>query len=276
VHPAWRLKGVAPALLSINAEKNELMLGLSLEDLSYRTVHRAGWQDVGRLSLFVRPIDPAASLHALNLPAALATLTPRAIVGGTVSAAAKLAGLITGVSMEPIDAFDERADAIWAASKGDYPVVVRRDFPTLKWRFDEIPQRAEYRRYYFRRRGEVVGYAVLRLAPWRGRTIGRVIDYFAPRRYIAPILALMIDALNTHEVMAVFVEHHVEGTELTLRSIGCFNVRPEHRQRFMYHVRDRESPVAAQLAKARSWFLVPADADFDYNLMSQERAATLA
>lgn len=273
IHPAWRLKGVAPALLSINAQHNELMLGLSLEDLAYRTVHRSGWEDIGRLSLFARPLDPAASLRALNLPGALAVFTPRALVGGTASAAARLSGVVSGLSMEGLDDFDERVDGIWAAAKDEWPIVVKRNFRYLRWRFDLIPERAVYSRYYFKRRGEVVGYAVVRLAAWRGKTIGRVIDYFAQRRYIAPMLAMMIDALNTPQVMAVFIEHHVQGTELTLRSLGCFNVRPEHRQRFMYHVRDKTSPLAGQLAKHESWFLVPADADFDYNLLGQERAA---
>ena len=265
IHPQWRMRGVAVALLTASAEHHELMLGLGLEDVAYKTVHRAGWTDVGRLSLFVRPLDAAACARLLNLPALVGKLAPRALFGGTARMGRHMAGALARISMEPVAAFDDRIDEIWAKAGGDYAILVKRDYASVRWRYDDGPFRALYQRYYFRRRGQTIGYAVLRLAKWRGHTVGRVVDYLIERRRAAPVLALIIDELNTQGAIAALFEQWHPGTEMLLRSLGCVRTRASHR--FMFKLRDAASPLAHALAQANSWFLMPGDSDFDHVLV---------
>lgn len=270
VRPDWRLKGVAPALIAAYVNSTEIAFGLSLEELSYRTVRRSGWQDVGKMSLFVKALDPQACAKVLNLSPVLAKLAPRVLVGGSAYLIGRIAGAVSGLSIEPIAAFDERVDGVWATASPEYAIVVKRDLANLRWRFDDGPHQPLYERYYFKRKGRVIGYAVIRVANWRGHLIGRVIDYFAERRSLAPLLALIIGELNTKGVIAVFVEQCYVGSEAALRSLGCLSVGAANRQRFMFKLRDNASPLVNKLGQVDNWFITAGDADFDHNLIASE------
>ena len=268
VHPEWRLKGIAPALLQTSGQSTDIMLGLGIEDEAYKTLARRGWTEVTRMSYFVRPLDPKACGAGLNAPKLLTQLAPGVLFRGSAAVAGSLMGAVRGTTLEPIAAFDERADAIWALANRDYPIVVKRDFASLKWRFDEVPQRALYSRYYLERKGVVVGYAVARLKSWNGYTAANVVDYFAPRESLAPLLALLFRDLNSKGVVAVFVDQIHAGTEKTLKALGCLRVRTSWR--FMFDVADRGSPRAARLADAASWHVMPGDSDYEHIVITAE------
>jgi hypothetical protein len=261
IDPAWRLRGVSVALLNANAASNDLMLGLGLEDVAHKTVAKAGWTDVGKLSLFVRPLDTHACARAMGLPAFVAAVMPPLLAGGTARLAGRVAGLVSGLAMEPVAAFDERIDSIWSMASGDYNVLVKRDYQTVRWRYDESPWRARYARYYFSYKGRTVGYAVLRLAQRRGELFGRVIDYLLPRKWTAPALALMLEALNAKGAVAVIFEHHQSGSALALRGLGCIRASESHR--LMFKLQDGDVAAAGALARWGDWFVTPGDSDLD-------------
>jgi GNAT superfamily N-acetyltransferase len=266
VHPEWRLKGVSPALFAANANSTDIMLGLGLEEMAYRSVRRAGWSDAGRLTLFVRPLDGVASAKILNLPPLLGKLAPRFIVGGSARFIAGVGSALARVSLEPVCAFDERIDALWDTVSREHQVVAKRDFEMVRWRFDQGPHRVHYDRYYLTRKGAVVGYAVLRVTDWRGHRIGRVVDYFTGQQWVTPLLALVMGELDRKGVAAVFLEQWDARAEKTLRSLGCMRARPSHR--FMFKARETApAGVADTLAHASNWFVTPADSDFDHVLI---------
>jgi hypothetical protein len=51
-------------------------------------------------------------------------------------------------------------------------------------------------------------------------------------------------------------------TERTLLSLGCLRVRASWR--FMFKLPDADSPLAARLADAASWLVLPADSDYEH------------
>lgn len=268
IHPDWRLRGVSIALLNANSASNELMMGLGLEDVAYKTVAKAGWTDVGRLSLFVRPLDVHACARIVGLPALVSMVAPRVLVGASARLAGRVARSLSGISMTPIAAFDERVDAIWKAASPDYDVLVKRDYESLRWRYDDGPFRALYARYYFQRKGETIGYAVLRLAYRQGHMFGRVVDYLVPRRWVRSALALIIEELDAKGASAVFFEQWDPRSQNIMRALGCVRARPSHR--LMFRVPARESAVANALARTGSWFLTPGDSDFDHVLIATD------
>ena len=174
VHPDWRLKGVSPALFAHNAKAADIMLGLGLEDMAYRSVRRAGWMDAARLSLFVRALDPEACAKILKLPALVGKLVPRAMLSGSAYIAGRLAAGVSRLALEPLAAFDERIDALWRSASDDFPVVAKREFQAVRWHFDEGPQQPLFERYGLIRKGELLGYAVVRIANWRGYSVARM------------------------------------------------------------------------------------------------------
>lgn len=268
IHPDWRLKGIAPALLTASRSCTDIMLGLGVEDEAYKTLRRRGWQDITNMSYFVRPLDPKACGAGLNAPKLLTQLAPRVLFSGSAAIAGTLTGTLTGSELEPIAAFDERVDAIWAAANREYPIVVRRDFRHLKWRFDESPQRALYSRYYLKRRGQVVAYAIARLKTWNGHTAANVVDYFGPRDSIMPLLALLFRELDRKGAVAVFVDQVDRATEKTLKALGCLRVRDSWR--FMFHVAEGDSARAARLADAAAWHALPGDSDYEHIVIAAE------
>lgn len=262
VHSQWRMRGVAPALAAAFEASSEVLLGAGMAEAAYRAFLRRGWADLGMLPVFVRPLDPEICAQTPHAPQLLAKLTPRGLTRGSAWAAGRLLGGLANARLEPIAAFDERSNALWTAASRDYPVLVRRDFPYLRWRFDEIPTRHEYRRYYLIRGNKVIGYAVMRTEPWRGSTIGRIVDHLAPRRWLRALFALAITELNSMSVAAVFVEQLHYGSESILRSLGCF--RALVGTRFIANVRGSASPLRGLLSERDGWCVNRADSDLDY------------
>ena len=262
VHAQWRMRGVAPALAAAFEASSEVLLGAGMAEAAYKAFMRRGWADLGMLPVFVRPLDPAICARTAHAPQLLAKLTPGAITRGSAWAAGRLIGGLANGVLEPIAAFDERSDALWTTASRDYPVLVRRDFPYLRWRFDEIPTRHEYQRYYLMRKNAVIGYTVIRLEPWRGSTIGRIVDHLAPRRWLPALFALAISELNSKSVAAVFVEQLHYGSESVLRSLGCF--RTLVGTRFIANARGSASPLRGLLSERDGWCVNRADSDLDY------------
>lgn len=267
----WRLKGVAAALYGAVTAGNEIVLGLGVDDAAYNTVRRAGWSDVGSLSEFLRPLDPRALARRRSSSPPMAMLIPRWLASGSARLAGRLARLRSGVSIAPVASFDERADSVWTSARRDYSVLVKRDLRTLRWRYDEGPYRHLYHRYYFTRRGQPVGYVVMRFEEANGNTIGRVVDYLVVRRYLAPALALVVSEAARRGAAAAVFAQHLDGCERILRLLGCLRTRTSHR--CVFKAMDPASPAAAALAESRAWFVTPGDADLDHILAADAAAA---
>jgi hypothetical protein len=262
VHSQWRMRGVAPALAAAFEASTDVLLGAGMAEAAYKAFMRRGWADLGMLPVFVRPLDPDICARTAHAPQLLAKLTPGGLTRGSAWAAGRLIGGLANAVLEPTAAFDERSNALWTTASRDHPVLVRRDFPYLRWRFDEIPTHQDYQRYYLMRANEVIGYAVIRLEPWRGSTIGRIVDYLAPRRWLRALFALAISELNSKRVAAVFVEQLHWGAESVLRSLGCF--RALVGTRFITNARGSASPLRGRLSQREGWCVNRGDSDLDY------------
>jgi len=237
------------------------LMGQGMSEAAHRAFMRRGWTDMGLLPVFVRPLDPAVCAQTPHAPR-VARLTPRFATRGSASLAGIAFGRLAGFSLEPIAAFDEGVDRVWSLASGDYPVLVKRDLGYVRWRFDEVPGETGYRRHYLKRKGEVLGYCVTRLEPWRGATIGRVVDYLVPQRWLRPRFALVIRELNSQRAAAVFLEQLHRGAQPVLRSVGCF--RAPAATRFILEAREGAAPAKGLLSQAGAWLLSPADSDFDH------------
>ena len=261
VHREWRLKGVAPALSAAYDGSANILMGLGMSEGAVRAYSRAGWTDMGRLSFVVRPLDARACAQALRDPTGLVSVMPELLVAGSARFMAGIARRIGQCSLEPISVFDDCADLAWAASAADYRVLVKRDFTSLRWRFDQFPEPARYRRYYLMCRSRVIGYAVMRSDCWRGHTIARLVDYLAPRRHLGALFALVVDVGRTAGAVAVFIEQlHSEAMPL-LKSLGCFRVAAA--TQFMLKTQAEATALGGVLSQSGSWLVTRGDSDSD-------------
>jgi GNAT superfamily N-acetyltransferase len=261
VHAQWRLKGVAPALAAAHEHSADILLGLGMSPAAYRAFSRAGWADMGCLPFVVRPLDARACAHALENREWLAKLAPDVLVRGSARIASNLLRGLSRCSLEPIPAFDERVDAVWTSSARDYHVLVKRDYTSLRWRFDQFPDPSCYERYYLTRASRVLGYAVVRMDSWRGHRIARLVDYLTERRYITPLFALLIDAMRAKGTAAVFIEQLHPNSAGVLTLLGCFRVGAV--TRFILKTKPTAARFAELLTQAHSWLVTRADSDSD-------------
>jgi hypothetical protein len=261
VQREWRLKGVAPALSAAYEGSADILLGLGMSAAAVRAYSRAGWTDMGRLPFFVRPLDARACAQALQRGAGLASVLPDLLVAGSARVMAGISRRIGRCSLEPVSAFDDRANAAWAAAAADYHVLVKRDFTSLRWRFDQFPEPARYTRYYLMCRSHVIGYAVMRSDRWRGHKIARLVDYLAPRRHLGALFALVVDQGRTTGAVAVFIEQlHSDATGL-LKTLGCFRVGAA--TQFMLKAQAAAVGLAGVLNQSGAWLVTRGDSDSD-------------
>jgi GNAT superfamily N-acetyltransferase len=260
VHPDWRLKGVGPALFAEYEASSDVLMGLGVSESVYGSCVRSGWSDVGRLPLIARPLDADACAEALGRKRWLARLVPTPLLKASARLGAVLPRL-AGCSLQRIDTFDERVESVWRRSRDDYPILVKRDFAALRWRFDESPDPERYERYYLMQRGQLLGYAVIRFDLWRGHRVARLVDYLCPRRWQIPLLALVIDAMRGRNAVAVFVEQLCPHRRDALMALGCFRVGAA--TRFIVKASGPASALSAALCQSVQWFVTPADSDAD-------------
>ena len=262
VRSEWRLKGVAPVLNAVFEESADVLLGAALSEPAHKAFMRRGWSDLGKMTIWARPLDSAKCLQEFGVPAYLARLVPSLVTKGTAVAAGRVVGALARARLEPVAAFDERVDALWTLSSPDYRLLVKRDYAYLRWRFDETPCRENYRRYYLERKGTLVGYAVVLVEPWRGAKAARIVDYLAPRRWLRPLLARVIETVSAHGVAAVSVENLHAAGDPVLRSLGC--MRMPAVTRFIMRAGERASPLRDTMGSMGNWYLSVGDSDLDH------------
>ena len=196
VDPAWRLRGVGPALSDTMRESHRVVCALSISDDAARMYRRTGWIDLGELPRFVLPLSTSALRGS-------GRRNPGTGVAVTLAATyARMAARLGSMSTKfvPTATFDERADAIWETANSSYAVLACRAAAELTWRFDQGPHQSLYRRFYLLRHGLPVGYAVIRSKASDGRLTLKIVDYFAPPTCTGALLshgALSLGARNT-------------------------------------------------------------------------------
>ena len=192
-----------------------------------------------------------------------------AALAGPVLRAADAAALgaltAAGVRLEPIDRFDERADAVWArATAGGAAVLARRDRATLAWQIDDRPDRDRMQRFYLLRRDEPLGYVVLRRGGSDEYPTAVVVDYLAPARWVAPLLLAAARVARRQGAVALSAKTRNEPADRALRAAGFLRRTrgaddPIH---FMVHCTD--DSVAEAVTAADRWFVTSADCDLEY------------
>jgi GNAT superfamily N-acetyltransferase len=128
-----------------------------------------------------------------------------------------------------VDYFGPEIDELWERTRGDYPVIFRRDARFLNWRFVDCPE-PRYRCFVAERGGQVVGYVVLRRADPVELPHGIIVDLYASRRDLQTIDELVRHSLAFfgNDVSAVDCGTSVSEFEGVLRKHGFFRTRAHH------------------------------------------------
>lgn len=266
IHPEWRLKGIAPALLDGFVQSVELSLGVGVSEMAFRTLMRLGWRDLGRMDTLVRPLDLRRVLswrgHDRGFAAVLSQAGTPFLHGG-----ASLGGAwarLRGYRLEAIPAFDARADEVWRRVSPSLAVLAVRDQARLAWRFDRGPDASTYQRFYLVRRRETRGYVVIRAGQLLGASTGFIVDHLARTADLAPLLALATREISRLGMAAAVHDGRDPRGYEALHALGYLRVRRAADKRFVARVDPaREGALAAAL-EPNNWFVTRADSDWDH------------
>lgn len=259
--PRVRGSGIPHQLADAARHGVRLTCGLGLSEAGYRFALRRGFADLGTMPLHVLVVDARRFVETFGrynaavrvaLPLLLPLTWLARIVGRTGG---------TGTRLQPVAAFDHRADAVWREAASAYPVLTVRDATWLRWRFDEAPQRSDYQRYYLLDGERAVGYLVLREA-----TVGdampvlEIVDYLAAPRHLRAVLVGAAEAARRRGAAAVLCRTQNHRARWRFRLLG-WSRRPSH-IRVVTRAAGSD-PIGALVSDRRAWFLTAADSDID-------------
>jgi hypothetical protein len=170
---------------------------------------------------------------------------------------------ISGTRLVPIGEFDEHVDEVWRAVSGRYRVIARRDARILGWWFDENPRAGAIRRFYLMRRGEVLGYVVLRMDSWKDEPVMVVLDYLVAPRWAIPLFALAVARAREEGSIALVCRTLNQPIDLTLRGMGFVRLGSASGGpvRLMVNPVQDDGSFRPALSDPKGWFLTSGDSD---------------
>ncbi len=267
VEASLRKRGIGNVLSSVLQEENDVSLGIGISDDAYRSYRRAGWIDLGLMQVFVRPIDVQKMLPFLGL--SRDSLLHRIGAVGCnlflrlwdpcISWFFLRAG---NISVEQIDRFDPRTDRVWEDSRKYYPVLAKRDYQSLKWRFDDTIGSDRYRRFYLWQRGRLVGYFVLRKGIRDGVEVMNIVDFLCPPSLVTSLMAGALSIARQERVAVLYCRIAMSAAGRRLYPVG-FCRRPSFTRIMAIPNPDSDLKMES-LSDPSTWFITLSDSDGDY------------
>ena len=263
VRPEWRLKGVGPALSETCASENAIIAAIGITDPAYKTFLRAGWIDLGHVPEFVLPVDVASIMRVRSYNRWLTMLAGPA-AGWLLRMKHRV--LMPWVcprkaATQLVVAFDARVDRLWSEVKEHYPVIARRDWTALQWRFDSVPDPSRYYRFYLLEQDQLRGYAVVHMSTRHDLPVAVIVDYLASPKWQMPLIASCIQQLGS-KVAAIYCSTLNTAFQSSLRMLGFLH--SSEGPRFMLRHQDGYERLRTVLADRQNWFLTKADSDSEF------------
>ena len=164
--------------------------------------------------------------------------------------------------LEKIEKFDHHVDQIWTVANKFYPVIAKRDYESLQWRFDTVAESRHYQRFYLYKGGNICGYIVVRNSKRDGVAVATIVDFLCPPSLITPLMASCIATLRRSGSAAIYCRASFPGASKHLYPLG-FCRRPSF-TRIMVSL-NKNTGLTKELVSNRSvWYVTSADSDGDY------------
>lgn len=264
VDPRHKLRGVGPVLVEEGTATVPLTVGIEVSDEASQAFTRAGWDELGEVPLYVRPLRLAEAASGDNfrkLPGwALRLADP---VWRCVDRVAAALRRRRGVRLEPIEHFDQRADAIWRDHADSYRAIGRRDAATLEWRFTAFPLDDHYHSFWVYRQERLLGYVVLRLGRHGVHRAGYVVDFLCDPGDVATVMGAAVDHFRGTDAELIYCMHPGGGAVHRQFQRAAFLVHTTG-FRLMALGRDLDADRRTVVTDQDNWHITYADSNTDY------------
>jgi len=260
VSPAHRARGVGAVLPKIVQASAELVGGTEVSESAQKAFARGGWTHLGTLPRWARPVR--GEFARARIPSRVASW-----VAPAVGVASKAVGVVANVrafgrKLAEIRTFDERADVVWNACAARWPVVSKRDREWLAWRWDACPERRGATSFMMTRKGDPVGWVVMRIEDERGLRAGHILDMLCAPAELDALLALSVAELRAREVDVVYCTLRAPSCEHALAANG-FMRRDSGFAMMTFAPASADERTRALIADPHAWFVTAGDSDLD-------------
>jgi hypothetical protein len=272
VEPEWRMRGVGPDLSEAHRTACDVAIGANVSDSAYRLYLRSGWFDVGKLQCFARIVDYSRLAKLLFSGGGTLAVTMRALCSTAhLAQESKLRARAAlgpaedrrnSVQAQEVKFFDSRVDQLWNSARQRHVIVVRRDLKYLRWRFDDAPGHAQYRRLYMIQGETIVGYAVLRMRTFHGLPVGIIVDYFSAPEHYNSLLSQCLAAIREGGAVAALCPTLNAAIETPLRRLGFMRFGQLGNQRLLAY--SSLEQIRATVAERKNWFVTLGDGDTEH------------
>jgi GNAT superfamily N-acetyltransferase len=260
VSPEHRKRGVGAVLPEVLAEGAEILAGTEVSEAAQRALERAGWSTLGTIPQWVRPVEPSRFLsERLGVRVGRVASAPLRVALDAMVTVGALARL--GHRLVPLASFDTRADDVWSRCSREWPIVARRDRQWLAWRWDACPRREGLRALWLERRGETVGWVVVRTQEHKGVRAAFVVDFLCPPADVSALFGLVVAELRKEPIDAVYCLLLAPGVERAMLGNGF--VRRDSKLVTMVWAPSVPARLRARLVDRSQWFLTAGDSDLD-------------
>jgi GNAT superfamily N-acetyltransferase len=260
VSSPFRSLGIGAVLPSKVTEEADVVAGTEVSEAAQKSFERSGWSHLGNVPVWFRPIDGTATLRTRlrhkHVPYS----------GWLLSAGLRLRMHASRLStrhyrLTSTDTFDQRADVVWNTCAPQWPLIAKRDFEWLRWRWD-LNHEFETRKLWFEHGGEVIGWVVVATRDRRGLRAGLILDMLCPPNKVSRLLALVIQGFySDRDVEAVYCKFRAPETSRAL-SLAGFVKRDSGFAMMVYADKLPESERAIVL-DPDNWYLTAGDSDLD-------------
>ena len=266
VRPEFRMRGIGNALSEVLRQESDITVGIGITDDAYQSCLRAGWINLGKMQVFLRPLDTKRMLPLFNRSPDNVIHWTAATLCNTILYAVDLGcSLLTwfsGVKLEKTEEFDRRVDQVWEAASKFYPVIAKRDFKSLQWRFDAVAEARHYQRFYLYKDGNICGYVVVRNSKRDGVAVATIVDFLCPPSLIAPLMANCITTLRRSGAAVIYCRASFPRASKYLYPLG-FCKRPSF-TRIMASLNKKAGLPQELISEQSAWYITTADSDGDY------------
>lgn len=258
--------GLGSALMDAYIADSPLPLMMNTSPSLHRFLVKRGFVDLGGdLSFWFRPLDAGALLRARS----------PGWKGGLLRLAGPLADLALGartalrrprpdpgVTVEEVPGFGPWVHDVWTRAAAGYSIVVVRDLPYLRWKYEQHPL-VKYRVFQAKRGGEIAGYMVWRVRTDAGARLAVIPELFAGREDSGARHALLrraIDEARAHRAAGVKALFSDAATRRDLRLQGFLGGGSSPG----FLVPAPKDPGVPDVRGFERWALSGGDSDLDY------------
>lgn len=259
VLPAYRRRGLAGAMRSaarraVDAGEVDILYGHP-NDKSSGAHRKAGFAEIGEMCRYAAVVRTESYVARLVPVASLARMLAEAL-DSCLGLAARVR-IPRGISVEPVERFDARFDALDATESRRMPGIVGvRDAAYLNWRYFELPGES-IRVLAATSLGTLRGYAVMRYRV----DAAEILDLFpySDARVVTALLASCLSAAQKEHMRSVSASLLEENPVIPLLRRMGFRMRADHSRMFAYAAAG--SPWASSARLRRAWYIWDGDRD---------------